>query len=149
MDMVQHDVKQAREAAGLSVSEVARMAEVPRQQVYALEQGANVTLDTLRRIASVIPNLNRVMLGGMEIVTADADLEEARRAALDLFDVARRLMAALGTAPGPPSGSPPPSRSPSRRVRYGGTGSETERRTAHRLEKMIREGRHKRRPSHS
>jgi transcriptional regulator with XRE-family HTH domain len=148
--MVQHDVKQAREAAGLSVSDVSRLADVPRQQVYALERGANVTLDTLRRIASVIPNLNRVMLGGMEIVTADADLEEARRAALDLFDVARRLMAALGTAPGPPSASPPaPPHSPSRRVRYGGTGSETERRTAHRLEKMIREGRHKRRPSHS
>ena len=92
------------------MSDVARMAGVPRQQVYALEQGANVTLDTLRRIAGVIPNLDRVVLGGMEIMTANADLEEARRAALDLFDVAKRLMSALGAIPAPP---------PPRRARRG------------------------------
>lgn len=148
--MLQDDVKQAREAAGLSVTDVARMADVPRQQVYALEQGANVTLDTLRRIASVIPNLSRVTLGGMEVVTANADLEEARRAALDLFDVAKRLMAALGAVPGSPPVPPrDASQSPVRRVRHGGTGSETERRTAQQLETMIRKGTHKRRRSNS
>ena len=148
--MIHDDVKQAREAAGLSVTDVARMAEVPRQQVYALEQGANVTIDTLRRIASVIPNLNRVTLGGMEITTANFDLEEARRAALDLFDVAKRLMTALGTVPAPPPSPPRAGQlSPSGRVRYGGTGSETERRTAESLERLIRAGKHKRRRSDS
>ena len=138
--MVHDDVRQAREAAGLSVSDVAKMADVPRQQVYALEHGANVTLDTLRRIASVIPNLDRVTLGRMEIVTANEDLDEARRAALDLFDVARRLVAALGA--GAPRRAPQPA---NQAVRHGGTGSKTERRTAERLEQMVRRGKHKRR----
>jgi hypothetical protein len=64
------------------------------------------------------------MLGGMEIVLANADLEEARRAALDLFDVAKRLLAALGAAPASPVARPP---------------SASERETAERLEQMIPE----------
>ena len=64
-------------------------------------------MDTLRQIAVALPNLTRVMLGGMEIVMANADLEEARRAALDLFDVAKRLFAALGAAPASPAARPP------------------------------------------
>jgi transcriptional regulator with XRE-family HTH domain len=83
----------------LTQVEVARRAGVLRKQVQALENGANVTLETIRRIAPVIPNLRRVSLGGLEIVAENADLEEARRAALDLFDVARRLVAALGASP--------------------------------------------------
>jgi len=58
-----------------------------------------VTLETLRKIVPAIPNLKKVTLGGLEIVTANADLEEARRAALDLFDVAKRLIGALGAPP--------------------------------------------------
>jgi predicted transcriptional regulator len=144
--MLEEDVKRAREEAGLSVSEVARMANVPRQQVYALERGANVTLDTLRRIAEVIPNLNRVILGGMEIVTANEDLDEARRAVLDLFDVTKRLVAALGVMSAKPaSAARQAAHPPDGMVHYGGTGSETERRTAERLEKMVRQGKHKRR----
>ena len=140
--MLEHDIKQAREAAGLSVSDVSRLASIPRQQVYALEQGANVTIDTLRRIASVIPNLNRVTIGKMEVVMANEDLEEARRAALDLFDVAKRLTAALGAIPSTPARQAP---APNRAVRRGGIGSETERRTAQQLEEMVRKGKHKRR----
>jgi hypothetical protein len=122
------------------------MANVPRQQVYALERGANVTLDTLRRIAEVIPNLNRVILGGMEIVTANEDLDEARRAVLDLFDVTKRLVAALGViSTKPASPARQTAHPPDSAVHYGGTGSETERRTAERLEKMVRQGKHKRR----
>jgi predicted transcriptional regulator len=143
--MLEEDVKRAREEAGLSVSEVARLAKVPRQQVYALERGANVTLDTLRRIAEVIPNLNRVVLGGMEIVTANEDLDEARRAALDLFDVAKRLMAALGAVSTSPPSVPRAAHPADGAIRYGGTGSETERRTAKRLQQMVRKGKHKRR----
>jgi len=120
--MLENDIKQAREAAGLSVSDVAKMANVPRQQVYALEQGANVTLDTLRRIGAVIPNLGRVTLGKMEILMANEDLEEARQAALDLFDASKRLMAALGAVPSTPAP-----------------------RTARRLEQRVRQGKRKRR----
>lgn len=135
--MIHDDVKAAREAAGLSVSEVAKRAEVPRQQVYALERGGNVTLDTLRRIASVIPNLERVTLGGMNILTANEDLDEARRAAVDLLDVAKRLIAALGARG---TRTAVVARQPaSQSVRHG------ERQTAEPLEQRARQGKRKRR----
>ncbi|HJQ39370.1 MAG TPA: helix-turn-helix transcriptional regulator [Thermoanaerobaculia bacterium] len=138
--MIHEEVKQARMAAGLSVTEVARLADIPRKQVYALEDGANVTLDTVRRIVAVIPNLHRVTLGGLDVVTANADLEEARRAAFDLFDVVKRLLSALGAVPPAPQQSV---------VVHPRSGSKTERQTAQRLEKMVREGKHKRRRSDS
>ena len=97
--MIHAEFREARIAAGLTQVEVARRAGVLRKQVQALESGANVTLETIRRIAPVLPNLRRGSLGGLEIVVENADLEEARRAALDLFDVARRLVAALGASP--------------------------------------------------
>ena len=124
--MLKDDVRAARLAAGLSVSEVARRAGIPRKQVQKIENGGNVTMDTLRQIAVALPNLTRVMLGGMEIVLANADLEEARRAALDLFDVAKRLLAALGAAPAP---APPVARPLSASARE----------TAERLDRMIPE----------
>src|ERR1051326_6421508 len=135
--MLEEDVKRAREEAGLSVSEVARLAKVPRQQVYALERGANVTLDTLRRIAEVIPNLNRVVLGGMEIVTANEDLDEARRAALDLFDVAKRLMAALGAVSTSPPSVTRAAHPADGAIRYGGAAWQCYRRTGAGLPKVV------------
>jgi transcriptional regulator with XRE-family HTH domain len=130
--MLHEDIKQARLAAGLTVSEVSRLANIPRKQVYALENGENVTLDTVRRIASVIPGLQRATLGGMNVVMSNIDVDEARQAALGLFAVTKRLIAALG-APASPV------------VIQHGSGSETERQTALRLEKAIAEGKHKRR----
>lgn len=97
--MLNDDVRRARIEAGLTQSGLARLAGVPRKQVRALESGANVTLATLRNIAQALPNLKRVTLGGLEIALENADLDEARRAAMDLFDVTRRLVAALGAAP--------------------------------------------------
>ena len=96
--MIHQDVRAARIAANLTVSEVARRAGVPRKQVQALESGANVTLETVRKIVPVLPGLHRVTLGGLEIVTANADLEAAQQAARDLLEVAKRLMTALGAA---------------------------------------------------
>jgi len=134
--MLHDDFREARIAAGLSQSELARRAGVPRKQVRALESGANVTVETLRRIVPALPDLKHVTLGGIEIGVENADLDAAREAALDLFDVAKRLMAALGAVPR--------SAAPRSGVRYS-SGSETERKTAERLEKMVREGKHKRR----
>jgi transcriptional regulator with XRE-family HTH domain len=135
--MIHDQFREARIAAGLTQAEVARRAGVLRKQVQVLESGGNVTLETLRKLAPVIPNLRRVSLGGLEIVAENADLEEARRAALDLFDVARRLVAALGASPGA---------DPARRdtatgaVRYT-SASATERETAERLEQKLGEKR--------
>ena len=97
--MLNEDVRAARLAAGLSQAELARRAGIPRPQLRFLEDGGNVTIATIRKVAAVLPNLKRVSLGEVEITTPNPDLEEARRAALDLFDVAKRLMAALGAAP--------------------------------------------------
>lgn len=97
--MLNEDIRQARVAAGLSQAELARRAGITRKQLRFAEEGGNITVDTLRKIAAMLPNLKRMSLGEAELTTASPDLEEARRAALDLFDVAKRLMAALGAAP--------------------------------------------------
>jgi len=83
--------------------ELARRAGVQRKQVQQLESGANVTLETIRQIVPSLPNLKRVTLGGLEIEVANADLEEARRAAWAMYDEMKRLLAALGAAPPPPA----------------------------------------------
>lgn len=100
--MLHDEVKQARLAAGLSQMELARRAGVQRKQVQQLESGANVTLETIRQILPALPNLRRVTLGGLAIEVANADLEEARRAAWAMYDEMKRLIAALGATP-PPS----------------------------------------------
>ena len=93
--MLHEDVRRARMLARLSQSELARRSGVPRKQVRALEAGGNVTLATLRKIAAALPTLEHVTLGGLEINTANVDLEGARQAAHDIADAARRLVAAL------------------------------------------------------
>jgi transcriptional regulator with XRE-family HTH domain len=105
--MIHDDIRAARLAAGLSVTELAQRSGVTRKQIHDLEGGSNITLETLRRVVQALPNLKRVTLGGLEIVTANADLEEARRAALDLFDVAKRLIGALGASPTSATPRPP------------------------------------------
>jgi transcriptional regulator with XRE-family HTH domain len=107
--MLHDDIKRGRMAAGLSVAEVARAAGLPRQRVYSLERGENVTVDTIRRIVAAIPNL-RVTLGAPEpaMPTANVDLDAARRAAFGLFDVATQLIRALGVVPAAPPQSPTP-----------------------------------------
>jgi len=132
--MLHEDIKQARLAAGLTVSQVSRLANIPRKQVYALENGENVTLDTVRRIASVIPGLQRATLGGMDVVMSNIDVDEARLAALGLFDVAKRLMAALGAVPV---------------TVHHASGGETERQTARRRNKAVAEGKDKHQPPDS
>ena len=97
--MLNDDIRRARITAGLTQSELARRAGVPRQQVRFLEEGGNVTLATLRKVAPHLPSIKRLPLGEIELTTASPELEEARRAALDLFDVAKRLVAALGAVP--------------------------------------------------
>src|ERR1044071_5129488 len=115
--MLHDDFRNARLAAGISQAELARRAHVSRRQIQLLETGANVTIDTVRRIAPLLPNLSRVTLGGLEMLTANADLEEVRRRAF-----------ALGAVP------PTPQQSGTYRHP---AGSESEERTAQRLEKII------------
>jgi transcriptional regulator with XRE-family HTH domain len=138
--MLHEDFRNARLAAGLSQSELARRANVSRRQIQLLENGANVTLDTVRRIAPLLPNLARVTLGGLEIVTANADLEEVRQRAFALFEDVSRLIYALGSVP------PAPHQSGTRRRP---SGSESEERTGQRLDKIVDEEKRKGRRSDS
>lgn len=114
--------------------ELARRAGVQRKQVQQIESGANVTLETIRQILPALPNLKRVTLGGLEIEVANADLEEARRAAWAMYDEMKRLLAALG-APSPPA---------ERKAR-----SRSERETAERLERRIPELKRPKRKGHA
>jgi transcriptional regulator with XRE-family HTH domain len=145
--MIHDEVRQARIEAGLSVMQVAELAGVPRKRVYELERGANVTLETLRRIVAVIPGLTHVTLGGMKIATTNVNEEEVRRAALDLFDVAKRLMTAVGPPSPAASVTPataaetPPTGEGAVRFTPGTVG---DRETAARMEQMVRMGLHKR-----
>jgi transcriptional regulator with XRE-family HTH domain len=123
--MLHDEVKQARIEAGLSQVELARRAGVQRKQVQQLESGANVTLGTIRQILPALPNLKRVTLGGLAIEVANVDIEEARRAAWDMFDAMKRLLSALGAAPPVPA----------ERNRA----TVTERETAERIERRIPE----------
>jgi len=138
--MLHDEVRQARIDAGLSVMQVAELAGVPRKRIYELERGANVTLETLRRIVAVIPGLTHVTLGGMRMAASNVNEDEIRRAALDLFDVAKRLMLAVG----PPSRNASTPHTAVGAVRFK-PGTVSERETAERLEREVRSGKHKRR----
>lgn len=142
--MLHDDFREARIEAGLSQSELARRAGVPRRQIQLIENGANVTIDTLRRVAPALPNLKRLNLGGgLEMTTQGPNLEEVRRAALDLFDHVKRLVAALGEVSSAPASAP--REIPRTRAVRPETATETELQKAAELREMIRKGKHKRR----
>jgi transcriptional regulator with XRE-family HTH domain len=144
--MLNDDFREARIEAGLSQSELARRAGVPRRQIQLIENGANVTIDTLRRVAPALPNLKRLHLGGgIEIATGSPNLDEVRRAALDLFDHVKRLVAALGEVSATPSSAPTPREVPSTRAVTTETATVSDLRKARELEEMIQKGKHKRR----
>jgi transcriptional regulator with XRE-family HTH domain len=147
--MLHDEVRQARIDAGLSVMQVAELAGVPRKRIYELERGANVTLETLRRIVAVIPGLTHVTLGGMQMAASNVNEDEIRRAALDLFDVAKRLMLAVGP-PSPNASAAQAKAAETPHTAVGAVrfkpGTVSERETAERLEREVRSGKHKRRP---
>jgi len=90
------DIKEARLAAGLTQAALARLAGIPRKQVVAIENGANVTLNTVRRIVAQLPNLRRVYLDDLEVAFGSRDQDRARRTAIELVEVAKRLLDQLG-----------------------------------------------------
>ena len=53
--LLHEELRAAREAAGLTQSELAALAGIPRNQVVRAEKGENITLDTLRKIAAHLP----------------------------------------------------------------------------------------------
>ena len=110
MGMLHQQVRTARQLAGLSRDELARRSGVPRSQIQKIEEGANVTLDTLMRIAEHLPNLGVVTAGPLHL-QFQADAGELRRALVDFMASTAHLLKVLDgnrpTAPAPPQALAP------------------------------------------
>jgi transcriptional regulator with XRE-family HTH domain len=95
-------IRDERERLGITQVRLAQTSGVARSQLAAFEAGANVSVATLEKILGEISTLR------LDVVPADLDLEQARRAAAELERyaaqmqaAAARLLAALGGAPAP------------------------------------------------
>lgn len=53
--MLHDELRRGREAAGLSQTQLAVLAGIPRNQVARAERGENITIDTLRKIVVHLP----------------------------------------------------------------------------------------------
>ena len=53
--MLHDELRRGREAAGLSQTQLAALAGIPRNQVARAERGENITIDTLRKIVVHLP----------------------------------------------------------------------------------------------
>jgi transcriptional regulator with XRE-family HTH domain len=65
--LLHEELRAAREAAGLTQSELAKQAGIPRNQVVRAEKGENITLDTLRKIAAFLPLENLTLLEKLKL----------------------------------------------------------------------------------
>ncbi len=91
-------IREAREAAGLSQRELAARAQLNRSHVQNAEEGANITVATLRKIAAQLPKLHYLLLAldGVELI----DGREAHAALDDLRAAKGRLDTAFSVTPG-------------------------------------------------
>jgi len=87
--MLHLEVAAARKALDMSQRDLADLAGVPRSQLSSFEKrGTNITLDSLRKLVAVLPNIKELSLGvrDVKVVAGSADatraaLAELRRAA--------------------------------------------------------------------
>lgn len=105
MPVLHEKVREHRERLRISQAALARAAGVPRSQLAIFESGGNITLSTLQKILGQLPGLR------LDVLQTGFDVDEARRAALQMQDVAQELHAAagrlaevLGAAGGPAPG---------------------------------------------
>src|SRR5438105_3522601 len=103
--MIGDDIRAARVAHQLSQARLAVLSGVPRARLRQLEDGGNVTLETLRKVVAQLPNLRSVSLGAVEIHTGAIDPTTARQAITDLLAAAYRVLAVLDAASHDPSPS--------------------------------------------
>jgi XRE family transcriptional regulator, regulator of sulfur utilization len=83
------EIRKAREALGMSQRKLADLSGVPRSLLSNFEQhGTNITLDSLRKLVTVLPNVEALSLGvrdvkllaGTNAVPMDEVLDALRRA---------------------------------------------------------------------
>lgn len=108
--MIADQMREARLAENLNVSQLSKKTGVARMQILNIENGGNPTLDTVRRIAAALPGLRVINLGGTFVLpqgldpsvvvdTARAAVVTARKAIEELQAMVAVLEAALQAAP--------------------------------------------------
>ena len=70
--MLGQSVREARIRKGLTQARLASMAQVSRRHLAALEKGANVSINILQRVASVL-ELTEIQLGDLSLRPSDKD----------------------------------------------------------------------------
>jgi len=100
--VIHQKFRHAREKQGLSQRQLAQQAQIPRSQLQILEQGGNVTLETMQKTVDQLDGLR------LDIVPAGLDLEDLRRTAAELtklggqlLAIGERLLHAAGDSPSP------------------------------------------------
>jgi len=73
-------VRKARKDMGLSQVKLAEMAGIQRKQLATLENGGNVTLTTIRKVVSQLPNLEVFSLEGVQVDARTSPKEAADKA---------------------------------------------------------------------
>lgn len=96
--MLHEQVRQARVDHGLTQSELARRAGIPRDRLRQFENGENITVETLMKILGQLPNLKAVSLGAVEAQTGAVDITEVREAVAQWLESGRRLLTLLERA---------------------------------------------------
>ena len=57
MEQLYEAIRRARLELGMTQDDLALLAKIQRRQISILENGGNITLNTLRRVVDVLPNL--------------------------------------------------------------------------------------------
>lgn len=96
--MLQDEIREARVRSGLSQVKLAELAGVPRTQLRKLENGQNVTLETLMKILAALPDLQRVTVSGIELQLEQVDLDALYDGLAQIISAAARVMSVIERA---------------------------------------------------
>src|SRR6266699_454251 len=112
--MLGETVRNARIKKGLTQARLARLAGVSRRHLAALEKGANVSVNVLRKVALVL-ELTEIRLGNLTVQTGGRDqaminvplladtLREAHAGALRTESLLARAEGLVGSSTGEPT----------------------------------------------
>lgn len=101
--MIHEQARRARLAQKLTQEKLCEGSGLARSQVLRFEAGENVTLDTLFRYVSQLPELKTLTAGPVELELRHLDAAAVRSALLGFREATDRLLNALdGTTPEPP-----------------------------------------------
>lgn len=95
--MLHEQVREARIEAGLTQVKLAQLAGVPRSQLRKFEEGGNITLTTLRKIVSQLPNIRSLNLGAVALTPGSVDQDLVRQTAIQLILLGQELLKTVGT----------------------------------------------------